>query len=38
LDVQYKSQRDQLLKAGAVEDMYTNFNEVDSEVNNVLKV
>lgn len=37
LDVQYQSQRDQLLKAGAIEDRYTNFNDVDSEVNNVLK-
>lgn len=38
IDKQYESAKNQLLKQGAIEDRYTNFNEVDAEVQNVLQV
>ena len=37
IEAKYASDKEALLKAGAIEDRYTNFNDVDKEVQGVLK-
>jgi hypothetical protein len=38
IEADYWRKRDEMLKAWAIEDRYMNFNQVNDEVNNVLKI